>query len=402
MPELFAIDPRTVFLVAMLMMLLNGGVLGLMHGSLAPDVQPSAFSWRVGTLLQAAGCVLQAVQQSLPPAFVLPLANALLLLGMTAYLRALRQFYGLPERWSLLLPPLLATVAVFWFTAVHPDLGLRITLVSLTMAGVLFASARTLQRFAEREAMTSRAVLAAIFLIIAGIMFARAVQAIVAPPVAKNLLQLSGWQYSLGLVLAATLPVIGTTAFLLMCLERIRGQWQRAASTDYLTGLANRRTVALAGERAFHAARRQDQVFAVAVLDVDFFKAINDRHGHDVGDLALKHLAALLEAVCRKSDLPGRLGGEEFFLLLDRADRGESLAVAERFQQQLRAQPLRFDGVDIPLAVSIGVAVLDAGDRSFAALLRRADQALYAAKSGGRNRVELAEPGTGGAIMQPT
>src|SRR4249919_516342 len=132
MPELFAIDPRTVFLVAMLMMLLNGGVLGLMHGSLAPDVQPSAFSWRVGTLLQAAGCVLQAVQQSLPPAFVLPLANALLLLGMTAYLRALRQFYGLPERWSLLLPPLLATVAVFWFTAVHPDLGLRITLVSLT------------------------------------------------------------------------------------------------------------------------------------------------------------------------------------------------------------------------------------------------------------------------------
>ena len=83
MPLLFTIEPQTVFLVATLMILLNGGVLGLMHRTLAPDVQPSAFSWRVATLLQACGCILQAVQAQLPPGFVLPLANACILFGMT-------------------------------------------------------------------------------------------------------------------------------------------------------------------------------------------------------------------------------------------------------------------------------------------------------------------------------
>lgn len=114
-----------------------------------------------------------------------------------------------------------------------------------------------------------------------------------------------------------------------MCLERIRGQWQRAASLDYLTGL----------------------------LDVDLFKRINDQHGHEVGDRALKHLAARLQATCRKSDLAGRLGGEEFVLLWDEADSAHCLAAAEHLQDDL---------------------------------LRRADLALYSAKAGGRDRVELA------------
>ena len=390
MPLLFTIEPQTVFLVATLMILLNGGVLGLMHRTLAPDVQPSAFSWRVATLLQACGCILQAVQAQLPPGFVLPLANACILLGMTGYLRALRQFYGLPERWSILWPAAIGTLGVFWFAAVQPNLGIRIVFASLALAFVMFACVYTLQRYGERQPMTSQRVQALIFLVIALLMVVRGVQTLFIPPSEASLLQTGNSVRALSLVIMTTLPVIGTTAFLLMCSERIRRQWQQAASTDYLTGLANRRTVAQAGTQAFALARREGGRLSLAVLDVDHFKRINDQHGHDAGDLALKYLAEKLLAACEENDLTGRLGGEEFILLWQGADATRALRSAERLQDALRAQPLRIGDAPIALTVSIGIAVLDDSQADFDELLRQADRALYAAKAEGRDRVMMA------------
>ena len=390
MPLLFTIEPQTVFLVATLMILLNGGVLGLMHRTLAPDVQPSAFSWRVATLLQACGCILQAVQAQLPPGFVLPLANACILLGMTGYLRALRQFYGLPERWSILWPAAIGTLGVFWFAAVQPSLGIRIVFASLALAFVMFACVYTLQRYGERQPMTSQRVQALIFLVIALLMVVRGVQTLFIPPSEASLLQTGNSVRALSLVIMTTLPVIGTTAFLLMCSERIRRQWQQAASTDYLTGLANRRTVAQAGTQAFALARREGGRLSLAVLDVDHFKRINDQHGHDAGDLALKYLAEKLLAACEENDLTGRLGGEEFILLWQGADATRALRSAERLQDALRAQPLRIGDAPIALTVSIGIAVLDDSQADFDELLRQADRALYAAKAEGRDRVTMA------------
>lgn len=390
MPLLFTIEPQTVFLVATLMILLNGGVLGLMHRTLAPDVQPSAFSWRVATLLQACGCILQAVQAQLPPGFVLPLANACILFGMTGYLRALRQFYGLPDRWSILWPAAIGTLGVFWFAAVQPNLGIRIVFASLALAFVMFACVYTLQRYGERQPMTSQRVQALIFLVIALLMVVRGVQTLFIPPSEASLLQTGNSVRALSLVIMTTLPVIGTTAFLLMCSERIRRQWQQAASTDYLTGLANRRTVAQAGTQAFALARREGGRLSLAVLDVDHFKRINDQHGHDAGDLALKYLAEKLLAACEENDLTGRLGGEEFILLWQGADATRALRSAERLQDALRAQPLRIGEAPIALTVSIGIAVLDDSQADFDELLRQADRALYAAKAEGRDRVTMA------------
>lgn len=390
MPLLFTIEPQTVFLVATLMILLNGGVLGLMHRTLAPDVQPSAFSWRVATLLQACGCILQAVQAQLPPGFVLPLANACILFGMTGYLRALRQFYGLPDRWSILWPAAIGTLGVFWFAAVQPNLGIRIVFASLALAFVMFACVYTLQRYGERQPMTSQRVQALIFLVIALLMVVRGVQTLFIPPSEASLLQTGNSVRALSLVIMTTLPVIGTTAFLLMCSERIRRQWQQAASTDYLTGLANRRTVAQAGTQAFALARREGGRLSLAVLDVDHFKRINDQHGHDAGDLALKYLAEKLLAACEENDLTGRLGGEEFILLWQGADATRALRTAERLQDALRAQPLRIGDAPIALTVSIGIAVLDDSQADFDELLRQADRALYAAKAEGRDRVMMA------------
>jgi diguanylate cyclase (GGDEF)-like protein len=177
-----------------------------------------------------------------------------------------------------------------------------------------------------------------------------------------------------------------------MCSERIRRQWERAASTDYLTGLANRRTLADAGAQRFAQARQQDRGFGLGVIDIDHFKSINDRYGHDVGDAALKHVAAKLELACREAELPARQGGEEFVVLFDDVAGDTALAAGERLRHAVAEAPFIAGELTLPVTVSIGVAVRLPEDREFDCVLRRADAALYAAKRGGRNRVEYAAP----------
>ena len=387
----FSLDPKTAIVIATLMMLLNGGVLGFMHRELAEDVRPSAMSWRIGTLLQAVACILLAVQDALPLGLVLPLANAALLAGLLAYLRSVCLFCNRRMSMAYLWPVVIAVVCVYWFSAIQPNFGVRLVVVSMAMAILLMASARYLQIHAMRDASASRAVLALIFLLVGLFMLFRSVYFMIVPSNAQTMLEHASWLNSITPLVVVTLPVIGTTAYLLMCSDRLRRQWETAASTDYLTGLPNRRTLALAGERAFHSAQRQKQPMSVAVVDVDHFKGVNDRYGHDTGDLALQHIAAMLEKAGRKNDFTGRQGGEEFLVLLDQTGRDHAVSAAERLRHFVQENVLSVDGHAIPMTVSVGVATRVESDRSFNDLLRRADQALYAAKTGGRNRVEIAD-----------
>ncbi len=391
MPISFSLDPRTAIVIAILMMLLNGGVLGVMHKELAQDVRQSALNWRVGTLLQAGGSVLLAMQNMLNPGFVLPLANALLLFGLFTYLRAVCLFCKQKISLLFLLPVILGVAAVYWFTVQHPSLNIRIVIVSLAMMILLFSSARYLQYFSHNEPSVSRSVLAFIFVLVGLFMLFRALYFLLSPAPGETMLERTSWLNALTPLVVAILPVIGTTAYLLMCSNRIRVQWELAASTDYLTGLVNRRTVAAAGERLFHSSQRGVQVMSVAVIDVDHFKGVNDRYGHDSGDLALKHIANMLQKATRNNDLLGRHGGEEFVVLLDHTDRDNSQIAAERLRAAVQNNLLEVNGRSIPLTVSIGLATYQKSDRSFNDLLLRADKALYAAKKNGRNRVEITE-----------
>ncbi|QIG49327.1 GGDEF domain-containing protein [Nordella sp. HKS 07] len=186
------------------------------------------------------------------------------------------------------------------------------------------------------------------------------------------------------------LPAISTTAFALMCSDRIRRQWEHAASTDHLTGLANRRTLTEVGNERFAIAKIKGPSLAAAVLDIDNFKAINDTHGHEDGDKALIHVAFRLQVGTRKSDFIAQAGGEEFVVLMTGLDAASAGAAAERLRLTVEQDIFSIGDEAIPLTVSIGVALYDEDDRNFADMLRRADKALYLAKSRGRNRVELA------------
>jgi diguanylate cyclase (GGDEF)-like protein len=170
---------------------------------------------------------------------------------------------------------------------------------------------------------------------------------------------------------------------------RLNASMQHIASLathDALTGLWNRRQIDLDLDAAIHHAERHGSVLCVVLVDIDQFKAINDRHGHAVGDDVLVSVAACIAATVRLDDRAGRFGGEEFLLLLPATSVAQASALAERLRMQLAALQSLPAG-EPPVTASFGLAAWRRGETS-AEVLRRADQALYRAKAAGRNRVE--------------
>ncbi|MFZ6641265.1 sensor domain-containing diguanylate cyclase [Undibacterium sp. TC4M20W] len=165
-------------------------------------------------------------------------------------------------------------------------------------------------------------------------------------------------------------------------------EMQRLATTDSLTGIANRRAFLEHAEHIFKSCQRYQTQMTLMMLDLDFFKGINDKYGHQSGDLALINFAEAVKLELRESDLFGRLGGEEFCVLLQQANQPEALLVAERIRAHVQSLLLNSAaGEPFSLTVSIGIAIYRAEDDRLGRLLERADKALYQAKSNGRNRV---------------
>ena len=162
------------------------------------------------------------------------------------------------------------------------------------------------------------------------------------------------------------------------------------ASTDYLTGLPNRRYLTARMEQELSRVKREPTATLVVLMfDLDFFKSVNDRFGHAIGDEVLKHFANVLREEMRKVDLVGRIGGEEFVALLCGASMADAGVFAERVRTRLVTEPLQIGDLAIIVTVSIGVAAMRADDHDVATSLSRADAALYHAKQSGRNRVSI-------------
>ncbi|MEM7545071.1 MAG: diguanylate cyclase [Pseudomonadota bacterium] len=165
----------------------------------------------------------------------------------------------------------------------------------------------------------------------------------------------------------------------------------RLAVTDELTGLPGRRYLSQHMERLFARARRDGQPLSALMIDLDRFKAINDRYGHDAGDAALVEFARRLKAEVRGGDLVARYGGEEFLVITTDATGQSAEFVAERVRRAVADMPISLDDqTEMILTVSIGVASLDDSDRTPADLITRADKALGEAKRNGRNRIYIA------------
>jgi diguanylate cyclase (GGDEF)-like protein len=160
------------------------------------------------------------------------------------------------------------------------------------------------------------------------------------------------------------------------------------ATHDHLTGLWNRRRILDELDRELSRHGRDHRPVAVVMADIDHFKAINDTHGHAVGDVVLREVGERLRAGLRGYDCLGRYGGEEFLLVLPGSDDVSARGVAERARWAISSTPIAAEGVSLPVTVSMGVAASDDTPTDAAPLVARADEALYRAKTAGRNRVE--------------
>jgi len=164
--------------------------------------------------------------------------------------------------------------------------------------------------------------------------------------------------------------------------EKEKSTLQKEAHTDFLTGLLNRRGF----DNKLDALTKSDSYGAVAVLDIDFFKSINDRYGHDIGDSALVHFSAVCATQIRDHDILSRTGGEEFMLLMLNTELSQAQEICERLRKMISQNPLIHDELSIKMTASVGLSSF-VTPKDISIALSLADEALYKAKQGGRNRV---------------
>lgn len=165
-------------------------------------------------------------------------------------------------------------------------------------------------------------------------------------------------------------------------LIKVNDQLETLASTDLLTGLKNRRFFQEKMVESLILFREKQRNFSLLVVDIDHFKSINDTYGHPIGDLVLGNLAGLLQSLSRSTDVVARYGGEEFVIILPDCEEEQAIGIAERYRSQVASA----DWGEYNITVSIGAATVVEEDTE-ESLFQRADNALYASKTGGRNRV---------------
>ncbi|MCE4056833.1 sensor domain-containing diguanylate cyclase [Pseudomonas sp. Au-Pse12] len=174
-----------------------------------------------------------------------------------------------------------------------------------------------------------------------------------------------------------------------LALQKANQQLQHLSRTDHLTQLYNRGHWE---QRLQFEYSRHGNAIALLMLDIDHFKSINDRYGHQAGDAVIKRLSELIHDHVRESDVAGRYGGEEFAILLPHTDLAGARTLAERLRQSVQEQQVIHNGQIIAFTISLGIACLDRPARDHRCLIEWADQALYASKHAGRNRVSTYAP----------
>lgn len=277
----------------------------------------------------------------------------------------------------------LIALSIF-FTIEQPNPGARFALGSLTTGILFLLSARTLAtgdiyRYPARYLFALACGAHGLFLLVRPLLFGPGSVGLFD---ATHNLTVSQFVV-LESIIALTLMAFGA---LMLANEHSATELRRLAERDSLTSVFNRRSFMSLVEKALSQAKRTNQTIGILLIDLDHFKAINDTLGHKGGDDALRHFVGTSIATLRNEDIIGRLGGEEFGILLTGAGLGDALATAERVRAAVEGSPLKTDQSTISLTISVGVAISRADDAP-ESILDRADKAMYDAKRKGRNRV---------------
>jgi diguanylate cyclase (GGDEF)-like protein len=341
--------------------------------------------WNLALLLQAVGWASLMAAYKVHPREFATLGTAAMVGGFSLVHLAAKAYLQQPfsRAWVIGLP--LLTTVTHWL--MFDNFVARIAVVNAALSLQMLWLAWLLTRPTAVGSWRWRW-MAGLALAASGVMVAGRAMLVVIAPESYPKFESGHWINIVGLIISNACLMVGTLAFLLAHRDEAERELQRLASTDGLTGVLNRRRWMEQGLSHFQLAQRHGRSLVVVMLDIDFFKRINDTHGHQTGDRALVLFAQALQQLVRQPDLVGRYGGEEFCVLLPMSDA----AAARTVDQRLRVVMTRDVGptLGFELTFSAGVATLSEGDTGLEQVIARADQALYAAKQGGRKRLEVA------------
>ncbi|MGE8642144.1 MAG: GGDEF domain-containing protein [Achromobacter sp.] len=354
----------------------------------------------VANALAVLSLLAYASADFLPPGVYVMASNAAWVGAVGLVYVGLRQFFGLRPHIARTVGVNAACLLAFALMLYgHDDMGGRMVLFSVYTCVYMAMAGRVI--FRQRNQIQTRGVTLYLMLATLGLAALHAVRVVIycaelEQPV--SLLQPSAWGLFFIVCGSATVPAL-FLALLLLIQTRLSEQMQAALTFDSLTRAYSRRSILDELDHELQRCSRMGGQLAVLVLDIDHFKSINDRFGHAAGDTALRHYAKVVQNAVRSSDRFGRLGGEEFVLLMYDCDPARALIHAQRVCDALRDTPLYLQGGEVQMTTSGGLASYQPGD-SADVILARADVALYRAKEQGRDRVEMAFSGRGAGRVQ--
>jgi len=379
-------DSFTLVVASSLAAIILASSMGLIYRTGAR--QACLLDWMAAGVFFAGNNILGAVAITFQiDNFLIPgIGNALYIAGHFGILAGLRRHLGLRTGWKLLLPcaalvPLLHTLPFLQAAVLH-----RLLVFTPIIAAINLAVAVTLWNHVRRGEWAPYLPLAILELLFAFQLSLRAAYLVMSEGhtltfLGSQFLQTSGTLFVLVFLSVATISCV------LVVTHQQAQLLRRASLTDALTGWLNRRALHDMAQAAFRRCRGNGDALYFLTFDIDHFKLINDRHGHAVGDAAIRHVTALAAGALRADDAMFHTGGEEFAVLVSRSRIEDVVAIAERLRELVAAAPLAANNKAVRMTISVGVAPLLDADLAWEDVLRHADEALYQAKEAGRNQV---------------
>lgn len=374
------IDPRTIVLLTGVMGGLMAAVLFFLQRNYPPSVKGLS-AWAGGTgVMFLAG--LTAATRGLSHDLVsIMLANLLIFSGVYLQLVGSERFFGLqPRFWPRYVVICALTLVSGWFTVVDPQYLPRLMISIFIMSWMFGAHAYLINAKAPRT-FAYRFTLGVLALALMS-QFLRFATAWLLP-VGTGILDTTP-QNLIYIISYPFLMLLTAIGLVLMATDRVRSEFEHLASHDSLTNALTRRNLTDICQQELERCKRHGRMMSILLIDIDHFKSINDRLGHQAGDRTLVQFVSAVNTLLRRADAIGRLGGEEFVVVLPETSTEVARVVAERIRGKVAAlsSPHRF-------TVSIGVATNLSADDTVDTLIGRADRAMYQAKARGRDQVVL-------------
>jgi len=364
---------------------------GLLLTAWSLDWRPGLKRWGLGSLVQTLGGMVWVLRDFVPSSLVSPGSQALALWGAALIWSGARVFNGNPRGlgrlWLLVLPAIAVGAWLGW----REPRGVLQMMWFCHMSFLFFGAAGWELMFRSHPRLKKSTWVAGFVHFVYGVFHLIRAVAPVDNGASAAYMQ-AGWMSLLSAATVVVWKVVMTFALFGVVGQRLTLALEEQLRIDPLTKSLTRRALMAEGVGTMKLCSRTKLPCALLLLDLDYFKSVNDRYGHAAGDAALQQFGALIQPALRESDLFARYGGEEFVVLMPGAGETEAWAVAERLRALVASRPVVYQDTSIEITVSIGVAWADAGSDALNLedLLARADHALYQAKDDGRNKVRRA------------